>query len=434
MISAVQDYEAVKTAVKTAANEHGEPQWFVDRRLAAIDAMQDLPLPEMKRYDFHRWPLMDNMSLDFRESDKHLADDLPKADDQIRFVQVGQTTVAVNLPDELAAQGVILTDIFSAFREHSELTKKYFMEKVTKYNENKLTAYQQAFLNSGIFLYVPKGVVIKQPIEAFLIQDSTVEQAMVSHVLIIAEEDSQLSFIQHLTTKGDVANAAHCMVEVVSGANSRVHFSSVDELGKQTYSVLHRRANLGRNARFDWAIGIVNDQNTLGDITSELIGEGSHSESKVIAVTTGKQSNGINNRVVNRGKHTTANISQRGVLLEKSELVFNGIGDIIHGASGANAEQENRVLMMSNQAHGDANPILLIDENDVIAGHAASVGQVDQNQLYYLMSRGIDKNLAQRLVIRGFLGAVLDEIPLPEVRQEMIDMIERKLEDGQHFE
>ncbi len=138
--------------------------------------------------------------------------------------------------------------------------------------------------------------------------------------------------------------------------------------------------------------------------------------------------------MVNRGKHTTANIPQRGVLLEKSELVFNGIGDIIHGASGANAEQENRVLMMSNQAHGDANPILLIDEDDVIAGHAASVGQVDQNQLYYLMSRGIDKKLAQRLVIRGFLGAVLDEIPLPEVRQEMIDMIERKLEDGQHFE
>lgn len=433
MKSAVQDYEAIKAAVRTAANAHGEPQWFVDRRLAAIDAMQELVLPEMQRYDFHRWPLMDNLELHFRSSDKHLADGLPKATNQIRFVQVGQTTVAVNLPVDLADQGVILTDIFSAFLDHAELAKKYFMTQVTQYNENKLTAYQQAFLNSGIFLYVPKGVEIKQPIEAYLIQDSTVKQAMVSHVLIIAEENSQFSFIQHLTTKGDEANAAHCMVEVVSGTNSHVHFSSVDELGANTYSFLHRRANLANDARFDWAVGIVNDQNTVGDITSELIGEGAHSESKVIAITTGKQSNGINNRVVNRGKHTTANISQRGVLLEKSELIFNGIGDIIHGASGANAEQENRVLMMSDQAHGDANPILLIDEDDVIAGHAASVGQVDQNQLYYLMSRGIDKELAQRLVIRGFLGAVLEEIPLPEVRQEMIDVIERKLKDGQHF-
>ena len=150
--------------METAANEHGEPHWFVERRLAAIDAMQDLALPEMKRYDFHRWPLMDNMELNFRRSDKSLADGLPKAKNQIRFVQVGQTTVAVNLPDELADQGVILTDIFSAFREHPRLTEKYFMEKVTNYKENKLTAYQQAFLNAGVFLYVPKGVEIKRPI------------------------------------------------------------------------------------------------------------------------------------------------------------------------------------------------------------------------------------------------------------------------------
>lgn len=433
MKSAVQDYEAIKASVEAAANEHGEPHWFVDRRLAAIDAMQDLALPQVQRYDYHRWPLMDNMNLSWHRSDKALADSVPAATDQIRFVQVGQTTVAINLPDELDEQGVILTDIFSAFREHPRLTEKYFMDKVTKADENKLTAYHQAFLNAGVFLYVPKGVTIKQPIEAYLIQDSTVKQAMVSHVLIVAEEDSSFSFIQHLNTKGDEQNAASCMVEVLARANSNVHFSSVDELGEHTYSFLHRRANLSRNARFDWAIGVVNDQNTLGDFTSELIGEGAHSESKVIAVTTGKQSNGINNRVVNKGKHTVANISQRGVLLEKSELVFNGIGDIIHGASGANAEQENRVLMMSDQAHGDANPILLIDENDVIAGHAASVGQVDQNQLYYLMSRGIDKEQAQRLVIRGFLGPVLEDIPLPEVRQEMIEVIERKLEDGQHF-
>ncbi len=433
MISAVQDYEAIKTAVKTAADAHGEPDWFVQRRLDAVDAMQELALPEVKRYDFHRWPLMDNTDLNFRKSDTSLANDLPRSKGQIRFVQVGQTTVAVNVPTELSKQGVILTDIFSAFRDYPELTQKYFMTKVTKFNENKLTAYQQAFLNSGVFLYVPKGVEIKQPIEVYLIQDSTVKQAMVSHVLIIADEGSQFSFIQHLNTKGDVDNAAHCMVEVMSQPDSHVHFSSVDELGKNTYSFLHRRAHLSENARFDWAVGIVNEQNTLGDITSELVGEGSHSESKVIAVTTGKQSNGINNRVVNIGKHTTANISQRGVLLEKSELIFNGIGNIIHGASGANAEQENRVLMMSDQAHGDANPILLIDENDVIAGHAASVGQVDENQMYYLMSRGIDKELAQRLVIRGFLGPVLEEIPLPEVRQEMIDVIERKIEDGQHF-
>ncbi len=92
------------------------------------------------------------------------------------------------------------------------------------------------------------------------------------------------------------------------------------------------------------------------------------------------------------------------------------------------------MLMMSNEAHGDANPILLIDENDVLAGHAASVGQVDQEQMYYLMSRGIARPTAQRMVIRGFLSAVIGAVPLPEVRQQMIDILERKLEDGQQLE
>ena len=149
----------------------------------------------------------------------------------------------------------------------------------------------------------------------------------------------------------------------------------------------------------------------------------------MIAITDGTARMGINNGVTNRGKHSVGNILQRGVLLGRSQLVFNGIGDIIHGASGAKAEQENRLLMMSNEARGNANPILLIDENDVLAGHAASVGQVDQQQLYYLMSRGIDRQQAQRLVIRGFLGVVLSAIPAKTVRQELITTIERKLTD-----
>ncbi|MCT7880777.1 MAG: SufD family Fe-S cluster assembly protein, partial [Lactobacillus crispatus] len=102
-----------------------------------------------------------------------------------------------------------------------------------------------------------------------------------------------------------------------------------------------------------------------------------------------------------RGPHSTGLINQRGVLLENSQLIFNGIGQIVHGAHGSKADQQNRVLMMSDNAHGDANPLLLIDENDVIAAHAASVGPVDQIQMNYLMSRGIPYDQAQRLVIRG---------------------------------
>jgi len=161
-----------------------------------------------------------------------------------------------------------------------------------------------------------------------------------------------------------------------------------------------------------------------------LNGVGSRADAKVIAITDHDQRMGVNTKITNRGKHTNGNILQRGVILEDSELVYNGIGDIIHGASGSESEQENRLLMMSSNAHGNANPILLINENDVMAGHAASVGQVDEQQLYYLMSRGLRREAAERLVIRGFLGAVLSAIPAKAVRSQLIDVIERKLENG----
>ena len=208
----------------------------------------------------------------------------------------------------------------------------------------------------------------------------------------------------------------------------------MDELGAHTHTYFNRRADIARNAHVEWAVGIMNDGDTVGDMDSELLGEGGYANSKMIAVTTGKQEVGINNRVTNRGKHTTGLINQRGVILEHSELIFNGIGQIVHGAHGSDADQQNRVLIMSPQARGDANPILLIDENDVVAAHAASVGPVDPHQLYYLMSRGIPRPQAQRMVIRGFLGAVLTAIPSKDVRNRMIDILERKLADGLQYQ
>jgi len=309
------------------------------------------------------------------------------------------------------------------------LMQKYYMNKVIKVDENKFTAYHTAFLNNGIFLYVPKNTVVTEPIEVNIVQPA--DKPFVSHILIVAEENTQFSFIQKMTTDGDQAAVANCIVEIVAKDNSEIKYAAVDELGKNVTSYLSRRAFVGQNAYVDWSIGLMNDGNTIADFDTDLYGEGAHSEIKVVDITADRQQEGVNTRVTNYGKHSIGHINQRGVIMDRSRLVFNGIGHIIHGASGANAEQQNRVLMMSSKAHGDANPILLTDENDVIAGHAASVGQVDKNQLYYLMSRGIDEKTAQRLVIRGFLGDVLVSIPSKVIREQLIQTIERKLANGQ---
>ena len=426
------DLAEAKQQLTVASQQNEEPASLLDRRLAARDLMAQLRLPRMQRFNFRDWPLIADQPLEWVSSDTDLEKIAPD-DEVIRVTQVGQTTVKVHIPERLRAAGVVLTDIFTAARQYPEMFEKYFMSAI-KTDENLLTAYHVAYLNAGLFLYVPKNVEIEKPIEAELVQDNTQGQPLISHILVVADRGSKVKFIQHLTTVGDQANPANMMIELIARDNSEIDFSSLDELGAKTHTYFKRRADIGRDAHVEWAVGLMNDGNTVGDMDSELLGEGGYANSKMIAVTTRKQEVGVNNRVTNHGKHTTGLINQRGVILENSELIFNGIGQIIHGAHGSKADQQNRVLIMSDQARGDANPILLIDENDVEAGHAASVGPVDPHQMYYLMSRGIPRKQAERMVIRGFLGAVLSAIPAADVRNKLVEILERKLTDGQQYQ
>ncbi|KPA71279.1 Fe-S cluster assembly protein SufD, partial [Streptococcus suis] len=226
---------------------------------------------------------------------------------------------------------------------------------------------------------------------------------------------------------GAAATSANIVVEVIALAGSQIKFAAIDRLGKHLDTYLNRRGYLGNDASIDWAIGLLNEGNVVADLDSELKGNGSHANLKVVGLSSGRQVQGVDTRVTNYGHNSVGHILQHGVILESGTLTFNGIGHIVRGAKGADAQQESRVLMLSDKARSDANPILLIDENEVTAGHAASIGQVDPEDMYYLMSRGLDRATAERLVVRGFLGAVITEIPVKEVRDQLIAVIEEKL-------
>ena len=388
------------------SHKNNESSWLTDLRLKAFERLEELDYPKMQRFSYQDWPLIKKE--DFSWSNQ--ADFSLKEEQKL-----------------LEKKGIILTDIFTASKKYPELVQST-LGSVIKHNEDKLTAYHYAYLNSGLFLYIPKDTILTEPITISL---SPTQDTYISHLLIVADNNSKVKFLEEIQDKDKKASSASLMVELIARPGSHIEFSSLDELSQDTTLYFNRRAKIEKDAHVEWAIAFMNDCNTLGDLDSELVGEGSFADSKAIAVTTANQKVGINNRVTNRGLHSTGLINQRGVLLENSRLIFNGIGQIVHGAHGSKADQQNRVLMMSDKAHGDANPLLLIDENDVIAAHAASVGPVDKVQMNYLMSRGIPYDQAQRLVIRGFLGAVLDAIPNKDVRRKMIDILERKLIDGQ---
>ena len=407
---------------------NGEPEWMTLLRQQALAKADELELPRIERVKFHRWPLF-NVSMDEYTPESIGVAAFDEMKDNPVLVQQGTTTVFEQLPQHLIEKGVIFTDMFTALQEHSDLVKEYYMSKAVLMDEDQLTAFHAAFMNSGLFLYVPKNVVIEEPIESIFIQDGTTNQHFFKHVLIVADEHSQFSYLERFQTEGNTAKkvSGNIVVEVIAKAGSKVKYSAVDQLGEHLTSYMNRRGYIMRDASLDWALGVMNDGDVVADFDSDLVGEGAHSEVKIVAVSAGKQTQGIDTRVTNKAPHTIGHILQHGVIRERGTLTFNGIGHILKGAKGADAQQESRVLMLSDKARGDANPILLIDENEVTAGHAASVGRVDPEEMYYLMSRGLRKEDAERLVIRGFLGSVITAIPVKEVQNEFIEVIEGKL-------
>ncbi|HFI0302958.1 TPA: Fe-S cluster assembly protein SufD [Streptococcus suis] len=415
-----------KELIQEFSLQQAEPTWLTDLRLAAFGKIAELDLPVIERVKFHRWNLGDG-SLAINDAVGNVPDFTVLGDNPM-LVQVGSQTLLEQLPADLVEKGVVFTDFTSALEVIPDVIEKYLGSAVA-YDEHKLAAYNIAYFNSTAILYIPDNVEIDQPVEGIFYQDATSGVSFNKRVLIIAGKNTKLNYLERFESLGDdaVKTSANIVVEVIAQAGSQIKFSAIDRLGQHLDTYLTRRATIGNDASVDWAIGLLNKGNVVADLDADLKGNGSHANLKVVGLSAGRQVQGVDTRVTNYGNNSVGHILQHGVILESGTLTFNGIGHIIRGAKGADAQQESRVLMLSDKARSDANPILLIDENEVTAGHAASIGQVDPEDMYYLMSRGLDRATAERLVIRGFLGAVITEIPVKEVRDQMIDVIEDSL-------
>ncbi|MBA2875655.1 Fe-S cluster assembly protein SufD [Thermaerobacillus caldiproteolyticus] len=422
--------------VRSFSEGSGEPSWLLDLRLQALAKAEELPLPKPDKTKIDQWNFTEFANHVVQSAPISSLEELPEAvkalidlNEEVKnlYVQRDNTPAYISLSENLKEKGVIFTDIFTAVREHSELLQKYLMKDGVKIDEHRLTALHAALLNGGVFVYVPKNVEIDTPLQAVYIQESK-DAALFNHVIVVAEDNSRVVYVENYISTMETSNAVvNIVAEVFANTNARVFFAAVDNLAKGTTTYVNRRGIAGRDGRIEWALGLMNDGNTVSENITRLIGDGSYGDTKTVVVGRGEQVQNFTTSVIHYGKHTEGHILKHGVVKDSATSIFNGIGKIEHGASKSNAQQESRVLMLSEKARGDANPILLIDEDDVMAGHAASVGRVDPIQLYYLMSRGIPRVEAERLIIHGFLAPVVNEIPIEGVKKQLIEVIERKV-------
>lgn len=424
-----------KEDINSLSTQNNEPAWLTELRVQAFSDLESLPMPKPDKTKITNWNFTTFRKHTVESAAFTSIEELPQEVQSIVaieenrnvYIQRNNTPAYLKLSDELKAQGVIFTDILSAAKDHAELVQKYFMKDGVRVDEHRLTALHAALLNGGAFLYVPKNVVIEEPIQAiFLVDDA--DATLFNHVLIVAEDNSAVTYVEnYFSTVETTEGVANIVAEVIANANAQVTFGAVDTLNKGYTTYVNRRGVTGRDARIEWALGLMNDGDTISDNTTYLMGDGSSGDTKTVVVGRGEQKQNFTTQVIHYGKRSDGQILKHGVMKDAASSIFNGIGKIEHGATKANAEQESRVLMLSEKARGDANPILLIDEDDVTAGHAASVGRVDPIQLYYLMSRGIPKAEAERLVIHGFLAPVVKELPIEGVKKQLVEVIERKV-------
>jgi len=420
--------------VRSYSEAKQEPNWFAEYRIRALGAAENLPLPTPDKTKIDKWNFTDFPVHSVLSDTFASLSDLPEEvkaivteEQKSVYIQRNNTPAYLQLSEDLKAQGVIFTDIFTAIREHGELVQKYFMTNGVKPDEHKLASLHAALLNGGVFVYVPKNVEVIEPIQVVFLHDD-VQASLFNHTIVVADANSSVTYVEnYLSTVSEANGVVNIIAEVFAEDNAQVTYGAVDVLAEGFTTYVNRRGIANRNSRIEWALGLMNDGDTISENVTHLVGDGSYGDTKTVVVGRGKQKQNFTTKVIHWGKHSEGYILKHGVMKDEASSIFNGIGKIEHGATKANAVQESRVLMLNEKARGDANPILLIDEDDVTAGHAASVGRVDPLQLYYLMSRGISKQNAERLVIHGFLAPVVSVLPIEGVKKQLSEVIERKV-------
>ena len=418
---------SIKTLQSIFSNTN-EPEWFLNTRKLALYKSYTLPFPKLESMELERWNLF---NVDFstlrleNEGNVEIAEYGINSDD-FAVVQKNNTIVHINIPEKYADK-VVIKDIFSAMND--DHIKDSFMS-VVDYAESKVTAVHYTLLNAGLFIDVKDNVVIEEPLQYIVISDR--EQSLFNHVTIQVGKNAKFNFIENYINNQKEDKAPFSLVsEVVAHEGAKINYSSITNQPGQKRGTILRRGLTYRDSLINWNVAAMDEADVYHDNTTNILGDGSEANLKIVTLGVKEQKTYFNSEVVNQGLSSKGDILQHGVLLDKSHIVFNGVGFIVKGATGSNAYQSSRMLTLSSEAKADANPMLLIDENDVMAGHGASLGRIDEEQLYYLQSRGLTRKESSRLLVHGFLSPVISELTVDKIKELVTILIDEKINNNE---
>jgi Fe-S cluster assembly protein SufD len=288
--------------------------------------------------------------------------------------------------------------------------------------DDKFTAHNAASWQAGLLVRVPKGVELDEPLYVRIAGDE--DGALFWRLLVVAEEGSQFSVIEEYTGASGYSNAA---VELFVEQGAKLEYVSLQNLAKETWHFAVHRATVARDAELDWVAGGFGSRKGKIRIHNDLAGQGATSRVTGAYFADGTQHLDYDTFQQHHAPSTTSDFAFKGVLREQASVVWRGMIRVEEDAQKTNAYQENRNLILSPDAHADSIPGLEILANDVRCTHGATISQVDREQLFYAMSRGLTRSDAERLIVRGFFQDVLDRIELDPVREALADALEARI-------
>jgi Fe-S cluster assembly protein SufD len=426
------------TGVERAAA--GEPGWVAELRRSAWAVFEETPMPTTKLEEWRYTDLSRVLDLDrFSPSPARVAPDDPASwPDRLRatidedreaaghIVLIDGHVVHTDIDPELASRGVILQSLHGAIADHPELIEEHLGSAVPA-ADGKLEALNLALWSEGIVLYVPADVRLELPIRVtrWVSEPGT---AYFSRVLIVAEPHSQVSYVDEIVSDDVEAQAFKSTVaEIVARDGAMVQYVTVQRLGRGTFYQSAQRTLASRDATIDTLNVALGASVSRVDLNARLLGPGASSEMLGLYFGDGDQHFDFNTSQDHVEPSTASDLLYKGALDGNSRAIFRGIIRVHPGAQRTDAYQTNRNLLLSPGARADSLPNLEIEADDVKCSHGATVGHLDEEAKFYLMSRGLDRVQAERLVVLGFLGEVLDRLPLGGVVEKVTRVIEEKL-------
>jgi len=420
-----------------------EPEWMLKRRLKALKLFDKKPMPtwgaDVSGIDFdnikyfvrsteQQAQTWEDLPEEIKETYDRLG--IPEAEKQ-RLVagvaaQYESEVVYHQINEELERQGVIFMDTDTALKEHPEFFEEYFGTIIPS-GDNKFAALNTAVWSGGSFVYVPPGVHVEIPLQAYF-RINTENMGQFERTLIIADEGSYVHYVEGCTAPIYSSDSLHsAVVEIIAKKNARVRYTTIQNWSNNVYNLVTKRATAAEGATMEWIDGNIGSKVTMKYPAVYLTGEHAKGETLSIAFAGAEQHQDTGSKMVHMAPHTSSTIVSKSVARGGGRASYRGLVQVLDGAETSKSTVLCDALLVDTISRSDTYPYVDVREDDVEMGHEATVSKVSEDQLFYLMSRGMDEAEAMAMIVRGFVEPIARELPM-EYALELNRLIELQME------